>query len=95
MPLVGNEITANDVAADPDENIKLQDVTTKILGEYTLKQKVKYDLEATKVINGIKEEYGHGVSSLIRIYNASGCTLTYSKQGPDWHGHMDWILFVR
>ena len=27
-------------------------------------------------------------ASFAYSYNASGCTLSFSKQGPNWHGHM-------
>lgn len=78
--LVGNSITANDVVADPRySHLKLDEVTTKILSSYTAEQKVKYELDALKLVNSFKEEYGNGVSSLIRIYNASGQTLSFSK----------------
>ena len=89
MVLVGNIITANDVVADPRySDLKPSDVTTKILSQYTLEQKVKYDDDALKLINSIKEEQGKGVSCLVRIYNASGRALNFSQQGPNWHGHM-------
>lgn len=84
MVLVGNEVTKNDVVADPRySHLKPEDVTTKLLSSFTIEQEVKYDTDALKIINGIKEEYGTGVSSLIRIYNASGRALSFSKQGPN------------
>ena len=68
MVLVGSAITANDVVADPRySHLKPSDVSTKLLSQYTMEQKVKYDVDALKMINSIKEEYGTGVSSLIRI----------------------------
>ena len=89
MVLVGNPITTNDVVADPRHlQLKPMDVSTMLLSSYTMEQMGKYDYEATKRINAIKEEYGKGVSSLIRIYNASGRTLKFQQQGPNWSGHM-------
>jgi hypothetical protein len=43
--------------------------------------------EALQKVNAMKEEYGNGVSSLIRIYNASGEPLVLCSS-PDWHGHI-------
>ena len=89
MVLVGNIITANDVVADPRySHLKPDQVTTVLLSQFTLEQKVKFDGDALKLINSIKTEYGTGVSCLIRIYNASGRTLNFQQQGPNWHGHM-------
>lgn len=89
MVLVGNAVTANDVVADPRySHLKPDQVSTKLLSEYTMELKVKDDFEATKKINSIKEEYKSGVSGLVRIYNASGRTLAFSQLGIDWHGHM-------
>lgn len=91
MPLVGKAITAHEVVADPRnmrDKLELKDVTTKKLSEFTMEQKERHDLEATKLVNSFKSEYGTGVSALIRIYNASGHTLKFLTQGPDWSGHM-------
>ena len=89
MVLIGNAITPNDVVADPRySHLEPEDVTRQLLSQYTMEQKAKNDIEATKMINGIKQERGNGVSALVRIYNASGDTLTFEKQGPNWHGHM-------
>lgn len=89
MVLVGNAITANDVVADPRySHLKPDQVTTQLLSQYTQEQQQKYDFDALQKINSIKEEYGNGVSSLIRIYNASGRSLRFQQQGPNWSGHM-------
>ena len=80
MPLVGQAITANEVVADPRnmrDKLELKDVTTKKLSEFTMEQKERYDLQAMKLVNSFKDEYGTGVSALIRIYNASGHTLKF------------------
>ncbi len=89
MVLVGNVITPNDVVADPRySHLKPEQVTRELLSQYTREEQVRYDFDALKRINSIKEEYGTGVSALVRIYNASGKTLTFETQGPNWHGHM-------
>lgn len=89
MVLVGSAITPNDVVADPRYcHLKPEQVTTKLLSSYTLEQKVKYEFKATEIMNGIKDEWGNGTCGLIRIYNASGHTLTFQEQGPNWSGHV-------
>ena len=89
MVIVGNIVTKEDVVLDPRySKLKPDQVTTKLLSEFTQQQQTKFDFEATKTINGIKEEYGTGVSTLLRIYNTSGRTLRFQKQGPNWSGHM-------
>jgi hypothetical protein len=42
-----------------------------------------FDAAARMEVNEYKEEYGSGVSTLIRIYNASGCTLKYQNAHHD------------
>lgn len=87
MPIIGDEITAEDYAA-AHGNIDPQKVTLPMLSRYTMEQKYKHDDEARKKIQDIKKEYGNGVSALIRIYNGSGTTLKLFQKGPDQHGHM-------
>ena len=91
MVVIGNAVTASHLVADPGYSqldIRTEQVTTKQLSEFTLKQKSKEDFNALGKVNDIKREYGIGTSSLVRIYNASGHTLSFRRQGPDWYGHM-------
>ena len=88
MVVIGTTITVDDVIADPRyKDLKPSQVTTKILSVYTMEQRVKYETEALRTVNAIKEEFGNRESTLVRIYNGSGRTLIFSKQ-HDWHGHL-------
>ena len=88
MVIIGNTITVDDVIADPRyKDLKPSQVTTKILSMYTMEQKETYEQDALKTVNAIKNEFGSRESTLVRIYNGSGCTLRFSKQ-HDWHGYL-------
>ncbi|NKC02314.1 MAG: hypothetical protein GKR90_27960 [Pseudomonadales bacterium] len=89
MVLVGNVITPEDVVADPRyRRLKPKQVSLELLSQYTRELQGKFDFEAMRIINTIKEEYGTGVCALVRIYNASGKTITFKTRGPNWQGHM-------
>ena len=89
MTILGAAITATDVVADPRySHYNPNQVPRTVLSSYTLEQKGKYDEDSLKLVNTMKEEFGLGVSSLVRIYNASGRTLYLTNPGYDWHGHM-------
>ena len=45
------------------------------------------DESCIKRVNGMKDEYGSGVSTLITIYNALGCSLRY-RTAHDSSGHI-------
>ena len=81
MTILGAAITASDVVADPRySHYSPNQVPRTVLSSYMLEQKGKYDGESLKLANTMKEEFGVGVSSLVRIYNASGQTLSLAVQ---------------
>ena len=43
-------------------------------------------------VNGMKEEWGSGVSTLVMIYNALGCPLAFRSSDDD-SGHM-WLSLI-
>lgn len=83
--LVGMAITDDIVRQDP--RYVSGEVTLSAISAYTLEQQTKYSGDALKTVNGMKEEYGDAISALVRIYNASGETLSLNKS-YDWHGHI-------
>ncbi len=83
--LVGIAITDDIVRQDP--RYVNEQVTSSVISAYTLEQQTKYSTDALQKINAMKEEYGDGISALIRIYNASGEDL-YLQKSHEWHGHI-------
>jgi hypothetical protein len=85
--IVGNHITSELVKYDP--RYQGREVTPKILSEYTLESKSDPDRDAVALgkVNAMKEEYGTGVCTLVRIYNATGDSLKYVVD-HDWHGNI-------
>jgi hypothetical protein len=85
--LVGKTITEETIKrlypnAKPDEYVNLlskEALDTGSQGEY--------QEEAIKTVNGLKERYGEGASTLICIYNATGRKWTYVSS-HDWHGEI-------
>ena len=86
MTILGAAITTIDVVADPRySHYSLHQVPRTILSSYTFEQKGKYDEDS---LNTMKKEFRLDVSSLVRIYNASGRTLHLTNPGYDWHSHI-------
>jgi hypothetical protein len=61
--------------------------TLSAISAYTLEQWSVSSTEALQKVNAMKEEYGSGISALVRIYNASSETVSLVTT-RDWHGHI-------
>ena len=66
--LLGNAVTEAILKSDPRYHGK--DITPIMLSEYALEQKASTDTDVLKIGNGMKDEYGKGISTLVRIFNA-------------------------
>jgi hypothetical protein len=84
--IIGSAITEDIVRQDP-RYVKKEKITLSDISTYTLEQQSVLDTEAIKKVNAIKEEYGSGISALIRIYNACGEAISLQTT-KDWHGHI-------
>ena len=84
--IVGNEVTITDIEADPIYNG--QKVTVDDLAKFTLNLASKNAVTATKLINGVSQEYGDQRAHfkfLVMIYNATGSSLTF-RWSAKWRG---------
>jgi hypothetical protein len=68
--LLGKKIDPNTLAALPEFAGK--NPTPLDCGRYALASMENYQKLADENVNGMKDEYGDGVSTLVMIYNASG-----------------------
>ncbi|WP_125900892.1 hypothetical protein [Methylobacterium indicum] len=59
--------------------------TATLLSSYALEQRGSTDFEVMKVVNGMKDEYASGASTLLRVFNASGGRL-FLRSDVHWHG---------
>lgn len=87
MGLIGTPILEVADAAlaglDLDIEKKSKAETWKELASQAKRAMASTDQAARMEVNEYKEEYGSGVSTLIRIYNASGCTLRFEESKHD------------
>lgn len=81
--IIGNSISSALVQTDP--SYANTSITPQVLSQFTLAMKPTYDGAAIKAVNAMKGEYGTGVTTLVRIYNATGEDLDYVTN-HDWHG---------
>ncbi len=92
--LLGSAVTPSLLRTDP--RYEKDDITSKMLSSYALEQRSATDAEVMKVINGMKDEYGVGASTLIRIFNASGERLflrgDFHVRGNSWKYPFDTII---
>jgi hypothetical protein len=88
--LFGTKIDASVLSALPQYADK--NITPKDLGEYAAGTMADHQKDADDNVNGMKQEYGNGISTLVMIYNASGYQLQRMDE-VDTHGHVgDWPL---
>jgi hypothetical protein len=77
----------NVIDAETMRQAGIEDVSTAELAKEAFRAMGgKADEECIERVNGMKEEYGSGIATLITIYNALGCSLHY-KETRDWSGH--------
>lgn len=92
--ILGSAITSSTLDADPRFHKK--EVTPDMLSNYAFEQRSATDFEVVKVINGMKDEYGNGASTLVRIFNATGERLFYQSafnlRGNSWKYPFDAII---
>lgn len=92
--LLGSAVTSSILKADP--RYKDAKATPLLLSSYALEQRAATDFEVMKVVNGIKDEYGAGASTLLRIFNASGERLffrhDFHRRGNVWKYPFDMII---
>lgn len=92
--ILGSAITSSTLAADP--RYQTAEATPALLSNYAFEQRSASDFEVVKVINGMKDEYGNGASTLVRIFNATGERLFYQSdfhvRGNSWKYPFDAII---
>lgn len=84
--IIGSAITEDIVRQDP-RYVNKKTITLSDISAYTLEQQSVNSTDALQKVNAMKEEYGDGISALVRIYNASGEALSLIVTN-DWHGHI-------
>lgn len=87
--IFGLNLTMEDVKADPRWASK--EPTLKDLADFTLEKQSNYEESAILKLNGMKQEYGDGTSTLVMIYNATGVDLNLKPQKDityNWNGHL-------
>jgi hypothetical protein len=84
--IIGSAITEDIVRQDP-RYVNKKTITLSDISAYTLEQQSVNSTEALQKVNATKEEYGDGISALVRIYNASGEAVSWVATN-DWHGHI-------
>ncbi|AGZ32298.1 hypothetical protein [Burkholderia pseudomallei] len=84
--IIGSVITEDIVRQDP-RYVNKKTITLSDISAYALEQQSVNSTEALKKVNAMKEEYGNGISALVRIYNASGEAVSLAETN-DWHGHI-------
>ena len=84
--IIGPVITKEELRQD-ERYVNKETITLSDISDYTVEQQSVHAPAAQEAVNGMKTEYGSGISALIRIYNASGEALSLFKT-YDWHGHV-------
>lgn len=85
MTILGIAIDKSYVSSMPEYLNK--EIGPKELGDVALRARADKQLEATKLANGYKEEYGNGISTEFLFYNASGYRLRFHDK-TDGSGHI-------
>lgn len=92
--LLGSAVTPAVLQTDP--RYQKGDITLDMLSTYALEQRAATDSDVMKVLNGIKDEFGSGASTLIRIFNASGERLylrdDFHLRGNTWKYPFDMVI---
>lgn len=92
--LLGSAVTKAVLQTDP--RYQKGEITLDMLSNYALEQRAATDSDVMKVLNGVKDEYGSGASTLIRIFNASGERLflreDFHLRGNTWKYPFDMII---
>lgn len=86
MAKYGNPLRYEDdqeAGLEVDFNQLAKDAYYAIGDSNTQSEGKSFEMATTTRVNGMKEEWGSGVSTLIMIYNATGCTLKLDDMGSD------------
>lgn len=90
--LIGTAYVMQDLKLDPRwaNKIPPQEPTLKDLADFTFERLNVCQADAVRYVNGMKQEYGNGVTTLVMIYNATGSRLILPAGFGtiNWHGHL-------
>lgn len=92
--LLGTAVTEAVLKTDP--RYVGQQITSPMLSTYALEQRASTDTDVLKIANGMKDEYGNGASTLLRIFNAAAepLRLRYDihRYGNIWKYPVDMVI---
>jgi hypothetical protein len=83
----GNPITDDTLKAMPGYEGKTIARTDRAYVALQMKNAERKDVEARDYVQGLKNSYGNGVSTLCLVYNATGDPVSLVGSN-DWHGHI-------